>query len=188
MIEIEWPTQSDLSDSEVITFLLFLFLCHVSMKLNHKYSFKPYIKWLLFCRHLLQEPRGEPLPEDMWPSDDHEEQVGHRLKSVFLFIGHIQGKPFLIIGRVILLQIKQHRRTFCSSVWRVVSLLLCLSKEEKKLLIHNHVINDGQQRRKNLYTLTLNPHSHLLNEGFPLFVNAFFDLQSNFSVYVMRAV
>ena len=67
-----------------------------------------------------------PLPEDMWPSDDHDlfnvlkewapgllflasklkdeqEQVGHRLKSVFLFIGHIQGKPFLIIGRVILL-------------------------------------------------------------------------------------
>ena len=66
-----------------------------------------------------------------------------------------------------------------------VSLLLCLSKEEKKLLIHNHVINDGQQRRKNLYTLTLNPHSHLLNEGFPLFLNAFFDLQGNFSVYVM---
>ena len=66
-----------------------------------------------------------------------------------------------------------------------VSLLLCLSKEEKKLLIHNHVINDGQQRRKNLYTLTLNPHSHLLNEGFPLFLNAFFDVQGNFSVYVM---
>ena len=66
-----------------------------------------------------------------------------------------------------------------------VSLLLCLSKEEKKLLIHNHVINDGQQRRKNLYTLTLNPHSRLLNEGFPLFLNAFFDLQGNFSVYVM---
>ena len=52
-------------------------------------------------------------------------------------------------------------------------------------MIHNHVINDGQQRRKNLYTLTLNPHSHLLNEGFPLFLNAFFDLQGNFSVYVM---
>ena len=66
--------------------------------------------------------------------------------------------------------------------------MLCLSKEEKKLLIHNHIINDGQQRRENLYTLTLNPHSHLLSEGFPLFLNAFFDLQSNFSVYVMRAV
>ena len=52
-------------------------------------------------------------------------------------------------------------------------------------MIHNHVINDGQQRPKNLYTLTLNPHSHLLNEGFPLFLNAFFDLQGNFSVYVM---
>ena len=68
-----------------------------------------------------------PLPEDEWPTDDHDlfnvlkewapgllltlltelkdeqEQVGHRLKSVFLFIGHIQGKPFLVIGRVILL-------------------------------------------------------------------------------------
>ena len=38
------PTQSEPSDSEVITFLLFLSLGHVSMKLNHKYTFKPYIK------------------------------------------------------------------------------------------------------------------------------------------------
>ena len=30
------PTQSELSDSEVITFLLFVSLGHVSMKLNHK--------------------------------------------------------------------------------------------------------------------------------------------------------
>ena len=34
------PTQSALSDSEVITFLLFLSLGHVSMKLNHTYTFK----------------------------------------------------------------------------------------------------------------------------------------------------
>ena len=69
------------------------------MKLNHKYTFKPYIKWLLFCRHLLQTENGEPLPEDKWLSDDYwkrwypelfpdssseledeQEQVGHRLK------------------------------------------------------------------------------------------------------------
>ena len=30
------PTQSELSDSEVITFLLFVSHGHVSMKLNHK--------------------------------------------------------------------------------------------------------------------------------------------------------
>ena len=94
-------------NSEVITFLLFLFLGHGSMKCNHKYDFKPYVKWFLFCRHLLQAPlNDEPLPEDEWPSDDHDflnllkewapgllflasklkdeqEQVGHRLKSVF---------------------------------------------------------------------------------------------------------
>ena len=37
-------TQSELSDSEVITFFLFLSLGHVSMKLNHTYTFKPCIK------------------------------------------------------------------------------------------------------------------------------------------------
>ena len=93
------PTQSELSDSEVITFVLFVSLGHVPMKFNHTYTFKPYIKWLLFCRHLLQTKSGEPLPEDEWPSEDRckgwypelfldssseledeREQVGHRRK------------------------------------------------------------------------------------------------------------
>ena len=85
------PTQSELSDSEVITFLLFLSLGHVSMKLNHTYTFKPYIKWLFFCSHLLQTENDESLPEDEWSSEDvwtdsssefedEREQVGHRRK------------------------------------------------------------------------------------------------------------
>ena len=68
------PTQSELSDSEVITFLLFLTLGHVSMK---------------FCPRLLQTENGESLPEDEWPSEDYwtdssseledeREQVGHK--------------------------------------------------------------------------------------------------------------
>ena len=36
-------TQSELTESEVITFLLFTSLVHVSMKLNHKYNVKTYI-------------------------------------------------------------------------------------------------------------------------------------------------
>ena len=87
------PTQSELTESEVITFLLFTSLVHVSMKLNHKYNVKSYIN----C--LLQTENGEPLPEDEWPSqddwkeqypelfpdssfesEDEQEQVGHRLK------------------------------------------------------------------------------------------------------------
>ena len=87
------PTQSELAESEVITFLLFPSLVYVSMKLNHKYNFKSYIN----C--LLQTENGEPLPEDEWPSEDlwkewypelfldssfeseeEQEQVGHRLK------------------------------------------------------------------------------------------------------------
>ena len=59
------------------------------MKLNHKYTFQPYIKWLFFCPHLLQTENGEPLPEDEWPSEDYwtdssselegeREQVGHK--------------------------------------------------------------------------------------------------------------
>ena len=47
---------------------------------------------LLFYRHLFQNYKGEPLPEDYWPSDDcwedpfcnvaedDQEQVGHRRK------------------------------------------------------------------------------------------------------------
>ena len=44
---------------------------------------------LLFYRHLFQNHKGEPLPEDDWPSDDFwedpfcdifPEQVGHRRK------------------------------------------------------------------------------------------------------------
>ena len=61
------------------------------MKLNHRYTFKPYIKWLFFCPHLLQTENGEPLLEDEWPSQDYwddsssesedeQEQVGHRRK------------------------------------------------------------------------------------------------------------
>ena len=87
------PTQSELTESEVITFLLFTSLVYVSMKLNHKYNVKSYIN----C--LLQTKNGEPLPEDEWPSEDYwkelflelfpdssseledeQEQVGHRLK------------------------------------------------------------------------------------------------------------
>ena len=75
------------------------------MKLNHKYTFKPYIKWLLFCRHLLQTENGEPLPEDKWLSDDYwkrwypelfpdssseledeQEQVGHSFAVFFVKI------------------------------------------------------------------------------------------------------
>ena len=85
------PTQSELSDSEVITFFLFLSLGHVSMKLNHTYTFTPYIKWLFFCPHLLQTENDESLPEDEWSSEDvwtdssseledEREQVGHRRK------------------------------------------------------------------------------------------------------------
>ena len=87
------PTQSELAESEVITFLLFTSLVYVSMKLSHKYNFKSYIN----C--LLQTENGEPLPEDEWPSEDYwkacypelfpdssseledeQEQVGHRPK------------------------------------------------------------------------------------------------------------
>lgn len=87
------PTQSELTESEVITFLLFTSLVYVSMKLNHKYNVKSYIN----C--LLQTQNGEPLAEDKWPSEyhwkvcypklfrdssseleDEQEQVGHRLK------------------------------------------------------------------------------------------------------------
>ena len=87
------PTQSELTESVVIKFLLFPSLVHLSMKLNHKYNFKSYIN----C--LLQTKIGEPLPEDKWPSEDYwkelypelfpdsssesedeQEQVGHRLK------------------------------------------------------------------------------------------------------------
>ena len=86
-------TQSELAESEVITFFLFNSLVHVSMKLKHKYNVKSYIN----C--LLQTPNGEPLPEDEWPSEDdwkewypelfpdssfesedEQEQVGQRLK------------------------------------------------------------------------------------------------------------
>ena len=86
-------TQSELTESEVITFLLFTPLVHVSMKLNHKCNVKSYIN----C--MLQTENGEPLPEDNWPSEDYwkerypelfpdssseledeQEQVGHRLK------------------------------------------------------------------------------------------------------------
>ena len=85
------PTQSERSDSEVISFLLFVYLGHVSMKLNHKYTFKPYIKWLFFCTHLLQAENGESLPEDEWSSEDDwtdssseledkQEEVGYRRK------------------------------------------------------------------------------------------------------------
>ena len=88
------PTQSELTESEVITFLLFTSLVHVSMKLNHKYNVKSFIN----C--LLQTTNGEPLPEDKWLSEncwkgrypelfpdssseleDEQEQVGHRLKA-----------------------------------------------------------------------------------------------------------
>ena len=87
------PTQSELTESEVITFLLFTSLVHVSMKLNHTYNVKSYIN----C--LLQRKNGKPLPEDKWPSEDdwkecypelfpdssseledEQEQVDHRLK------------------------------------------------------------------------------------------------------------
>ena len=87
------PTQSELTESEVVTFLLFTSLVYVSVKLNHKYNVKSYIN----C--LLQIPNGEPLPEDKWPSEDYwkvrypepfpdssseledeQEQVGHRVK------------------------------------------------------------------------------------------------------------
>ena len=85
------PTQFELSDSEVISFLLFVYLGHVSMKLNHKYTFKPYIKRLFFCTHLLQTENGESLPEDESSSEyflsdsssefeDEREQVGYRRK------------------------------------------------------------------------------------------------------------
>ena len=70
---------------------MFVSLGHVSMKLNHTYTFKPYIKWLFFCPHLLQTENGESLPEDEWSSEDdwtdssseledEREQVGHRRK------------------------------------------------------------------------------------------------------------
>ena len=87
------PTQSELTESEVVTFLLFTSLVHISMKLNHKYNVKSYIN----C--LLQTSNGEPLPEDKWPSEyywkeeypepfpgssseleDEQEQVSHRLR------------------------------------------------------------------------------------------------------------
>ena len=47
------PTQSELTESEVITFLLFTSLVHVSMKLNHKYNFKSYINC---CRQKMANP------------------------------------------------------------------------------------------------------------------------------------
>ena len=72
------PTQPELSEREVITFLLFLSLGHVSMKLNHKYTFKPYIMWLFFCPHLLQMENGED--DSSSESEDEQEQVGHRRK------------------------------------------------------------------------------------------------------------
>ena len=61
------------------------------MKVNHTYAFKPYIKWLFFCPHLLQTENDESLPEDEWSSEDdwtdlsseledEREQVGHRRK------------------------------------------------------------------------------------------------------------
>ena len=61
------------------------------MKLNHTYIFKPNIKWLLFCPHLLQMENDESLPEDEWSSEDvwtdssseledEREQVGYRRK------------------------------------------------------------------------------------------------------------
>ena len=87
------PTQSELTESVVVKFLLFTSLVHVSMKLNHKYNVKSYIN----C--FLQTKNGEPLPEDKWPSEDdwkdcfpelfpdssseledEQEQVGHRRK------------------------------------------------------------------------------------------------------------
>ena len=97
-------------------FLLFTSLVHVSMKLNHKYTFKFYIKWLL------QTENGEPLAEDEWPSqddwkdwypelfpdslselEDEQEQVGHRLKVkiaivlLWIFLNHFSVPVSVIL-------------------------------------------------------------------------------------------
>ena len=107
------PTQSELTESEVITFLLFTSLVHVSMKLNHKYNVKSYIN----C--LLQTKNGEPLPKDKWPSEDHwkrcypelfpdsssesevkQEQVGlkRKVKRAIVFASGFLKNPFQFTG------------------------------------------------------------------------------------------
>ena len=105
--------QSELTESEVITFLLFTSLVHVSMKLNHKYNVKSYIN----C--LLQTKNGEPLPKDKWPSEDHwkrcypelfpdsssesevkQEQVGlkRKVKRAIVFASGFLKNPFQFTG------------------------------------------------------------------------------------------